>query len=556
MKILIAVFLAFAVLCSCSDNSHADPVLDRADTLMYAAPDSAVAMLDSLSGLRLSTDRRARLALLLAKAHEKAGTVAADSASLAAITAAADYYRGRGDSLDVQSQFYRGVLNNHLGNTSGALTALMEAADRASALGDNFYLAMAYREQAAIYAVVREFATSTELGRLAVEHFNACQHPVHAVWEKLFLIQSLTYYGNLDEAAAAIDQLATDSLIINDVNLRTLFNNVAVNLCFERADYADAEHHFNAMLADNAPITSTMWSRAAVIEQELGKDAEAFEMYDHAIATARYPSDSIAAMMSLAKIKASGNDYRLAYNLLSMADKKLNNVRNKMSTDHYSRAVIDHYHGISQDNQRLLEDSKQANMYLITIACILAMLCVVSYMLYRRHILSQKLAADVLMSDIRLLQEKLSNASSIIQQSGVHTDNNSELFQKQMIRLNSLCEFRHSMQPGDLGFKHLGKKASDLIDELGSEENLNGLEQLINLTNDNLMVRFRSQVPDLTPRQYSIVLLTFAGFSSSSITTIFGYKSDGSLRNNRYKIRLLIKDADSVDKEYFLSLLG
>ncbi|MDE7458395.1 MAG: hypothetical protein K2M77_05950, partial [Muribaculaceae bacterium] len=96
----ISLIFFTLLLTACIGGNRVSEALQTADKLIFVAPDSAVIMLDNLDLDHASRAQRARHALLLTKAREKANiTVTGDSL----IAIAADYYRGHGDSLEVQS---------------------------------------------------------------------------------------------------------------------------------------------------------------------------------------------------------------------------------------------------------------------------------------------------------------------------------------------------------------------------------------------------------------------------------------------------------------------
>ena len=139
---------------ACVGDNRVNETLQTADRLIFVAQDSAVIMLDNLDLDHASRAQRARHALLLTKAREKANITVTDD-SLIAI--AADYYRGCGDSLEVQSLFYHGVILGYRDDYPRALLSLIQAADLADAIGDDFYRAMACREQVGVYTKLYEF---------------------------------------------------------------------------------------------------------------------------------------------------------------------------------------------------------------------------------------------------------------------------------------------------------------------------------------------------------------------------------------------------------------
>ena len=81
---------------------------------------------------------------------------------------------------------------------------------------------------------------------------------------------------------------------------------------------------------------------------------------------------------------------------------------------------------------------------------------------------------------------------------------------------------------------------------------MSALEHFVDITNDNLMRRFMEEFPDLPANYYKVALLSFAGFSVTSISCIIKLK-EGSFRNIRSKIRTRINSSDCPDRDRFLS---
>ena len=105
------------------------------------------------------------------------------------------------------------------------------------------------------------------------------------------------------------------------------------------------------------------------------------------------------------------------------------------------------------------------------------------------------------------------------------------------------------------GYALLGKNVSRLISTFRTDETLTEIENFVNEHFDGLMKRFREQNPDFTDRNYKYVLLSFAGFSSQSITIILNIKLPNALRTMRHRIKKQIEDSKSADCGLFLSML-
>ena len=101
--LLILLALTGAVLTGCTPASTRE-ALARADSIMVAAPDSALAILDALDPATLNSDgKMARYALLRSQATHKA-YLPLDNDSL--IGLAVDYYTSSGDEVSLIKSFY------------------------------------------------------------------------------------------------------------------------------------------------------------------------------------------------------------------------------------------------------------------------------------------------------------------------------------------------------------------------------------------------------------------------------------------------------------------
>ena len=308
MKSFICILFTFiTVLAACTgQHRRVDTVLASADCLVFTAPDSAVRLLDSLTLDCASSAQLDRHALLTAKAREKAGIIVRDdtpdsmlSRSIDALGVAADHFRGRGDSLEVQTLFYRGVLLGYRGDYSEALVSLMEAADRAAETGDNFYRAMSYREQVKVYTYLYAYDQALRLSQEAVEAFTLAGRPLHAAWEKVFLPQSLAYIGMVDEARNMIDHLATDSIVVSNKALRKELYDIAINVCLKCNDPASAEKYFEAYSAEGGMASSKQLSSMVSLKLRQGDTAGSLHYYNLAIAACQDAVDSAAADWAL-----------------------------------------------------------------------------------------------------------------------------------------------------------------------------------------------------------------------------------------------------------------
>ena len=111
------------------------------------------------------------------------------------------------------------------------------------------------------------------------------------------------------------------------------------------------------------------------------------------------------------------------------------------------------------------------------------------------------------------------------------------------------------MPDSSTGYAILGKNVTLLISTLHNEETITGIENFVDGCFDNIISRFRDQYPGMTERNYRFVMLSIAGFSIQSITTILELKSTGAARTMRHRIKRHIEEHPAQDKDLFLSMM-
>lgn len=152
MKHLLFIVVALAVgLAACQQHQSLTDAITQADAVVCSQTDSALAILATVDTFGAPERLKAHYVLLFEKASDKAyRTNTADSA----ISAAVRYYEGRGDTLEAQALYYKGVVQfnkQDYGYSLISLTQAHEAADRAK---DIFYKAMSSRTLSDVYNVL------------------------------------------------------------------------------------------------------------------------------------------------------------------------------------------------------------------------------------------------------------------------------------------------------------------------------------------------------------------------------------------------------------------
>ena len=167
---ILFLLLGLLLLMSCNDPKHITDALHHAEALMNETPDSAWAVLNTLSPDEMGQNRtRALYALLYSQAQDKTYR---DETNDSLISVAVDYYR---DSDDVRCKFlsfyYKGRVHFNAKDYLNATTCYMEAEQLVNKLGDDYLAGLLYSELGRIYRLYYDYPKSMEAHQKAAEYY-------------------------------------------------------------------------------------------------------------------------------------------------------------------------------------------------------------------------------------------------------------------------------------------------------------------------------------------------------------------------------------------------
>ena len=162
------LLLLLALLTACNDPKPVTDALHRAERLMNEHPDSALAVLNTLSPDAMGKNRtRAHYALLYTQAQDKNYI---DETNDSLITIATDYYRHTDDvRRKFLSHYYKGRVLSNAENYLDATSCYMEAEQLVDAVGDDYLVGLLYAEMGRIYRLYYDYPKSLEAYQKAAE---------------------------------------------------------------------------------------------------------------------------------------------------------------------------------------------------------------------------------------------------------------------------------------------------------------------------------------------------------------------------------------------------
>ena len=244
-NILFILTILLLLACTACDRSarHVTEHLSQAEELIWAAPDSALHILESISTSRhLTGKEQADYALLLSLAQYRC-YIPVSSDSL--INLAIEYYKDKNDADKKGAAFYvKGcILEEYTKDIPNALLAYKEAEMCIPDMNEKRYVARIYSSLGYINKKSFHFDPAKEYYQKAVQA-NIDGKDTVAYASNLLNLSSLYYtLHQADSANRCINTLIDIADSLNDLDLQVkIYNNIANRKIFEK-NYAEAEKY-------------------------------------------------------------------------------------------------------------------------------------------------------------------------------------------------------------------------------------------------------------------------------------------------------------------------
>lgn len=240
--ILTILLLLACTACDCSAR-HVTEHLSQAEELIWAAPDSALHILESISTSRhLTGKEQADYALLLSLAQYRC-YIPVSSDSL--INLAIEYYKDKNDADKKGAAFYvKGcILEEYCKDIPNALLAYKEAETCIPDMDDKQYVARIYSSLGYVNKKSFHFEPAKEYYQKALQA-NIDGKDTVAYASNLLNLSTLYYtLHQADSTNWCINTLINIADSLNDLDLQVkIYNNIANRKIFEK-NYAEAEKY-------------------------------------------------------------------------------------------------------------------------------------------------------------------------------------------------------------------------------------------------------------------------------------------------------------------------
>ena len=536
---LLAVSLASA-LEGCAHSSRTDKELERAEQLMTERPDSSLILLKDIEPGQLGNDReRAMYGLLLTMAEDKNWL---DPANDSIISFAAGYFAKTGDTDRlIKSQYYRGRVRYINKNYPEALVCFYEAKETAEQSQDYFWAGMACRGISDIFNKTANKADELLYAQKEFDNLSISTVQPYLNYALLDLCRAQINSGDNDTSLKMVEQLKDSAIKYNDRNLYLASLRLQGNALYKKENYEKAAFVYEELCKTTiSTVSDTLKWCVNLIES--GRKDRAQELLQQI----RETQDPLYNDALYLIYKKSGYFDKALEEIEKERTKENLILRDKVNLLN-SESVINYY-----KLQKELEEAE--NRYtrtrLFAVIFISALLILIlAYLLYRiiRHHYQTEQYKQELIEDIK---DRLNQKNNELLDASQKAN---EIFLSSTSIIKELSDLVARQPAKKVNDKMVKEKIQNIVENFFNPSNIRETEEKIDETADNLIAKFKTDLPDLKEKYYQLFILLVLRFSTQSIVLLLKEKNVKAVYNLKRRLRQKINGLDETKRTYYLS---
>jgi len=396
--------LLLPLLAIACEGTKIKQILDSAESVMAAYPDSALIELCKINKSDFSTDAGyARFALLKTKALDKNYVDIADDSL---ILFSYQYYQRHGEkSRRLQAAYYLGVVYENAHNYADAIFALEEAGALAEQEGDYHYWGLSNQHLSSVYSKCHDAIKAVKYSEKAVDCFEKANKPLYADYSRLDLSKAYIDMRNRQKA---------DS-VLNFILSRNKDNALYFYACREKCnaamelldpDYETAGEYLNIMLStDASKLRRNDYENLAIVAQFKGEDSLADEYLRLSYGLLKTNTDTAVHYRSVASVNYMRKNYLAAIeainNTIEIRDKAIIRFLENSLSHELEQIYRSNY--IKESEQK----HKQALLYTNVIISLFIVIVLLTCIIRRRNnrIRKEMQNIEILSKEIELFKK-------------------------------------------------------------------------------------------------------------------------------------------------------
>ena len=492
--------------------------LARAEVLLQDAPDSALALLGSISSRDLRTQAsRARHALLYTMAQDKCYLNISDDST---ILTAYEWYRRHGRKKDkMLTSYYLGIARQSAIRDAEAAILFRHAEELADDLGNYRWKSLCEQHLSSIFAANYDEVRALSYARKSLEAAVEAGDSLMADYCRLDVADVLLAQSRIEEAKELLQMLkeeGSQSAAFASYVSRSL---AKLYLFQPGPDYEKAKECYEEILGANViKLTCQDYGHLGILSEYNGETEIAEDFCSKAAQIMHTPTDSVTYYTALVNIFDLRGDIINSYRTFEHVAK----IQDRIVATQLEQSVT---HAMENYYLDQIESEKSLNRFRLTVSVFVGLLLIVlvAWLVERlkqsrKEVLEKMAQIDDFNKDI----EKMQKRDRVSQQLLSYNTNNNIHY------LNSLATAYFSWEGGQVRQKDLSvasmtkeemlKTFQQQLESLRKDASFyTSLEISLNVSYDNLMIRAREELTGVKKVDYELLVLFFAGFSAKSI---------------------------------------
>lgn len=574
------MLVSTAGMISCADRVVIRE-LDDVETYISEHPDSALAVLDSISAMNIQGRKaNAKFALLYSMALDK-NHIYLTSDSL--INIAVAYYKNHGTDLyKAKSWYYLGRIQQNAKEYIQAAASLSCAEKYVELSRDNFYAGMTHRAMGDVFNSTYNSTEALKYYNLAYDDFEKAGMQEHS------------NYALLDIAKAYNDNKMFDECEKACKNAIDIAGNTHDTVLYAECLKLYASAIQNIKEVPDPPKTIRLFNYVSdTLKYALSVD-DYIVIADAYIHGGNLQSASsiikqlrpLVAEDDYASAKLSYSEYLLASSIGNFSDALKYFEHTVAFQDSLLRNVLQQ--SILSAQRDMLKRQVEEDLYrikskdrTITISILFAFVVIsfLSYIYYRKAKTQEKANAEY----IRQIDEavrQVRETSNLLQEKDIriaeldanlkNAGNSSEKYKTIFGDLHTSIQKMHSLRLQHLDelcneyyvyghttsrYRRIFKQAETLVKSLSDEHEYLIIESTVNQFKHDIMTKARAELHDLKEEDFKILCYLYAEFSPSTISFLMNYDKVESIYIRKFRLKKKIENSDSAQKKFFLDNL-
>ena len=602
-KYILILLSVLWIMVGCNEPTSVTTTLHCAEELMNEYPDSAWALLNTLSSDEMVKKRtRAHYALLYTQAQEKTYR---DETNDSLINIAVAYYRHTDDVRHkFLSHYYKGRIHFNAQDYLNATTCYMEAEQLADEVGDDYLAGLLYAELGRIYRLYYDYPKTLKAYQKSAECYERAgkiRHRNYIWYNQSSICRNMDQY---DESERLLGLALDSGKEMNDKSLEKFCLGDLVMLHVERNQMSEAKGHYAELRLLAGEDYGSPAFMASLVEMYVWmQDYVVAKQYlEKGWSRAKTHTDSIALYLSSSKLSSALGKNQMAYQELLRGISMQNQDVHQALQQPVLTAQRDYLSDKLEFEAYKFRMEKRLRMLYILLGSLL--LVVVIYVLGRKlrmvkekaHKTINELRHEMLQMDresrmkvsslLQELENKDKTASASIHTLRCELQKQADIYHQY---IKEAEELQHGLEDRlqhksvlmaevfKNWFASMSKLFLILLQDVGKEEKKNKklrkevnllhekyyegnkafreVEKLVDRYHDDAMKHFRREMQWTEEADYRRVCYFFAGFSIQLIAVLMDEKED-AVYQKRYRLRKLLETSNLLHKDLFLILLS